>query len=92
MSEVTTHLVQDRSERVLTVLRVQDCEPIIENNKRLANEPQKSESFRHVASIPNVIIEQWLIETGLPHANAEFWEFATRRIMTDPDWKWLRTA
>jgi hypothetical protein len=92
MSEVSTLLVQDRSERVLTVLRVQDCEPIVENNKRLQNEPQKSETFRQVASIPNVIIEQWLIETGLERAGPEFWEFATRRIMTDPDWKWLRTT
>ena len=64
MSDVTTHLFPDASERKITVLRVQDCEPIVENNKRLQNEPQKSETFRHVASIPNVIIEQWLIRDG----------------------------
>ena len=91
MSDVTTHLIPDASERKITVLRVQDCEPIVENNKRLQNEPQKSETFRQIASIPNVIIEQWLIETGMSRAGSEFWEFATRRIMTDPDWKWLRT-
>jgi hypothetical protein len=96
MSDVTTHLIQDASERKLTVLRVQDCEPIIENNKRLQNEPQASETWRHVASIPNVVLEQWLIEehnrgnTELTLASEEFTKLIERKLR-DRDWLWLRT-
>ena len=40
----------------------QDVEAIIENNKRLQSIPQKSDWGRHVATIPNVFLTQWLNE------------------------------
>jgi hypothetical protein len=44
-----------------------DVSPTIEWNKKLQNEPQKSESFHHIASIPAIVIEQWLVESGLSY-------------------------
>ena len=46
----------------LTSERWQDCEDIIERNKRLKNIPQKSDWGRHTATIPCVILEKWLNE------------------------------
>ena len=46
----------DRSEKLLVVEKVQDVEPIVENNKRLQSIEQKSDWGRHVASVPDVMI------------------------------------
>jgi hypothetical protein len=92
---VTTKLKIDNGD--LIVQRTQDCEPIIEHNKVLQGIPQASTGTetwgRHVASIPNVIIEQWCVESGvnlfaLPQH--EFARFIKAKI-NDPDWRWLRT-
>ena len=50
------------------VQRVQDVEPIIENNKRLRAEDKgysSSRELRRVASIPLVVIERWMQEDGV---------------------------
>lgn len=77
--------------------RRQDVEAIIENNKRLQNESQdRKQPWRHVASIPNIFIEQWLREEwergnhGLKWSSPEF-DALVERKLKDPDWKWLRT-
>ena len=75
----------------------QDVEPILEHNKRLRAEPQRSDWGRHVASIPNVILVQWLNEeqargnTGLRMFPHEFDALVARKL-ADPDWAYLRTA
>jgi hypothetical protein len=75
----------------------QDVEPILEHNKRLRGEPQRSGWGRHVASIPNVILVQWLNEehargnTALRLFTREFDELVARKL-ADPDWAYLRTA
>jgi hypothetical protein len=92
-----TNLHLDRTEHSITVERVQDVEDIIENNKRLQNEPQsRKSSFRHIASIPNIFLERWLNEE-LARGNTTIRIFGPEmdalvaRKLKDPDWKWLRT-
>jgi hypothetical protein len=83
------------SDGSLTVRRVQDVEPIIENNKALQNEPQnKSEVFRRVGSIPCVIIEKWMNEDGVPFFQLPAYELGRyiSRKLRDPDYRWLRTV
>lgn len=78
-----------------TISRTQDVEPILDNNKALQNIPQdKKSDFRHVASIPLVIIEKWISEEGRPVYSMDGPEFARmiRRKLADPDYKWLRTG
>jgi hypothetical protein len=91
---VVTRFVRNVDD-VLAV-RVQDCEPIIDRNKRLQNEPQDKKSiWRHVASIPNVILESWLAEewrrgnVNLKLFSAEFDRIIERKLR-DSDWRWLR--
>lgn len=96
MSVITVpHL--DQSEKKIHFARWQDVEDIIENNKRLQNTPQKSDWGRHVASIPNVILEQWLNEAHR-HGNISLrpytkeFDVLIEKKLKDPDWRWLKTA
>lgn len=84
----------DASERTITFRRLQDVEPIIENNKELQKLPQKSDWGRHIASIPNVILERWIKEDGVNYLALPGREFAKliRRKLRDPDYAWLRTG
>ena len=73
----------------------QDCEDIIENNKKLQGEQQRSEWGRHTASIPCVIINKWLQEewdrgnVSIAWGSPEFDAIIQKKI-NDPDWRWLR--
>lgn len=86
----------DNAERKLVLERVQDIEDIIENNKKLRTEDQDSDWGRHVASIPNIIMERWLNEAyasgnvGLRMFTKEFDELVALKLK-DPDWSFLRT-
>ncbi len=84
----------------VTIQRTQDCEPIIEHNKRLQTMNDgysPSREFKRVASIPFVIFEQWLAEDGLDWRR--YWSmgrkeqaaYRARRLMSS-DWRHLKTA
>lgn len=81
---------------LIHVHSMQDVEPILERNAMLRSLPQKSDWGRHVASIPNVILVQWLNEewargnVALRPFTREFDELVKRKL-ADPDWKYLRT-
>lgn len=68
MNDVKTITHYDEASDRLTIERVQDVEPYLEQNKREYNAvPQKQQhkykgEFVKVASIPNVVIEQWMKE------------------------------
>ena len=80
-----------------TVRTVQDVEPILENNKRLQtlNDGYTADrSLRRVASIPLVVVQQWMKEDGvnwlaLPKEEQTVY---LRRKLNDPQWRYLRTS
>ena len=80
----------------LSVENWQDCEDIIERNKRLQTDPQQSDWGRHVATIPMVFIDKWLHEewergnVELTMGSKEF-DAVIERKLQDPDYKWLRS-
>lgn len=96
MSDVQLRVHQDWSERATTFEVVQDVEPYLEHNKELRSQPQKSDWGRHVASVPNVIINRWLQEewdrgnTSLTFGSPE-WRALVWKKLQDPDWAYLRT-
>jgi hypothetical protein len=72
---------------------IQDVEPILERNKALRGEAQKSDWGRHIGTIPNVLIVKWMNEEGadvLRMGSEEFGAFIKRKL-DDPDWRHLRT-
>lgn len=77
------------------VKSVEDVEPILEHNKLLRTQEQKSDWGRHVASVPNVILTQWLNEEldrghEVRPFSPEFYEMVAKKL-EDPDWAYLRT-
>ena len=72
---------------------IQDVTPILDRNKALRAEAQRSDWGRHVASIPNVLIVKWLNEDGADVLRMGAQEFGAfiRRKLGDPDWRHLRT-
>jgi hypothetical protein len=97
VSEVVTRPHYDAGERKFIFQRVQDVEPIIENNKRLQSMGQSRKSdFRHIASIPNIFLERWLNEeyargnTSIRLFSEDMDKLVARKLR-DPEWKFLRT-
>lgn len=75
---------------------VQDVQPYLERNKRLANDADYrangiKESWWHAASIPNAIITKWLREFGVDVYNRDHWP-RVKRLLNDPDYRYLRTG
>lgn len=91
---VDTRLIVENGN--LTVHTYQDVEDIIERNKRLQTVEQRSDWGRHIAEIPNNILNQWLNEewakgnTSIKLFDDEFNKLVQRKL-NDPDWRWLRT-
>lgn len=96
MSEIVNKAFYDAGERKFTFLRVQDVEPIIDDNKRLQAQSQRSDWGRHIATIPNIFLEKWLHEeldrgnVGLRLGSKEF-DALIKRKLEDPDYRYLRT-
>lgn len=90
--DIVTRVHRDRADKRIIFERVQDVEPILDANKALQGERQRGD-FRHIASIPNVIIEKWMNESGAPILSMGSEEFARfiRRKLADPDNAFLRT-
>ena len=86
----------DSDGKTLTIEHVQDVEDIIERNKALQNEAQRSDWGRHIASIPNVILVRWMNEEWergnrvMPFTK-QFDEEVIARKLKDPEWAYLRT-
>ncbi len=91
--DIVTKVHRDKTERKLVFERLQDCEPIIESNKAVAADPVKRDWGRHIATIPNVILEKWIVEDGVNYLALPKDEFdrLIRRKLRDPDWAHLRT-
>ena len=98
--DTTTVFHFDEMTDKATIQRTQNCEPIIENNKRLQTMNDgysPSREFKRVASIPFVVFEQWLTEDGLDWRR--YWAmerkeqaaYRARRLLSS-DWGHLKTA
>lgn len=75
------------------ITRVQDVEPILEENKRLMSLNDgysPTRELRRVASIPFIVVEQWRAE-GIDIFDKNCRE-AVRRKLNDPENLFLRTA
>lgn len=92
MMSVAARIHLDTDGDHFTLEHAQDVEPILERNKALRRDPQRSDWGRHIASIPNVIIVKWMVEEGadvLRMSGEEFGAFI-RKKLDDPDWRHLR--
>jgi hypothetical protein len=79
----------------LLVMGQQDCTPILEHNKRLANNGEDgyspSRELRRVASIPNILVEKWLKEEGINVFDRNDWPRVAAKLDSS-EFAFLRTA
>jgi hypothetical protein len=89
-SPVLTRAHYEEDGDKLIVERVQDVEPILNDNKRALNNASSSwkGEFHHVASIPLVIIEKYKNEKGIDLLKDKA---ALKKFLNDPDNKFFRT-
>lgn len=90
---VSTLFHYDEMEDRTFIETVQDVESILDHNKALQNWDDgysPTRELRRVASIPVVVIEQWLRE-GIDVFNPDHRE-AVRRKLNSNEWRHLRTA
>jgi hypothetical protein len=93
---VTVQTLYHADGRQITIERVQDVEPILEDNKLLQTIEQRSDWGRHVARVPNVVLEKWLNEEwergniSMQFGSDEFYEMV-RRKLRDPEYRAFRT-
>lgn len=75
------------------VQRIQDVSPFLERNKYLRDHANQwrgeDNDFWHVASVPNIVIEQWL-QRGINLYRDEDWPKV--QALLNGDYKWLKTA
>ena len=95
-TRITLNRASKARDSTITVYQEDDVEPIIEQNKRLQNDPQKSDLGRHIGTIPNVILMQWLNaewargNTSMKFMDEEFNKMVAKKLH-DPEWAYLRT-
>ena len=81
----------------MTVIkRMQDVGPILELNKKKANDTELTkrgfkESWWKYADIPNIIIEKWLNEDGINVYNKDH-NKAVFKKLNDPEYRYLKTT
>lgn len=82
----------------ITVEAVQDLEPLIERNKRAANDRGKkitSDVVNPIATIPPIFQLKFLKEEGWWIGDVDKCDWAEKKLkqkLNDPDWRFLRTS
>jgi len=84
----------DEDTDTTTIRTVGDCEPYLEQNKRLANDTELTkrgikDEFWLFASIPPAIQVKWLVEEGLDVYNRHHAERVFKKL-ADPDYRYLK--
>lgn len=73
----------------------QDCEPIIEENKRKQSAGReyyaRDPDMWRVASIPVGIQLKWMVEHGVDVLQPDHWP-KVKKLLNDPEWRYLKTA
>ena len=88
-----THEWIDNHDGTFTVASHQNVAPFLDRNKAMANENDgynQSRDMRRLASIPNIVLMQWLNEAGSMEILRDP-KFLGKKL-NDPDYLYLRTA
>lgn len=90
---VVEHLVFDDADRKIHLQRTSDVTANIEQNKREFNDASRGRDGLgdKVASIPMGVALTWLERYGVDVFNRNHWP-AVKRLLNDPEWRYLRTA
>lgn len=97
-SEVTSsgiHRMFYNDNNTIIEKAVCDVTPVLTVNKEMQNTAgygtTKDKSMRHVASIPLIVLEQWIREYGVNPLDPQH-DKLLKRLLNDPDNLFLRTT
>jgi hypothetical protein len=94
MSELKNVVYHDELEDKITVAHYQDVTDIVDQNKKAANEKDKHakwNDWERVASIPSVVVMEWLREGINVMAPTEDDKRKIRMKLNSPEYAYLRT-
>ena len=77
---ITEYFKHDSETGKNIIMSVQDCDPILEMNKRASEKLNKKGNFWYVGTIPNVILMRWAKECGHRMWSNEFNEYAKKQM------------
>lgn len=93
---ITEHFVDHATPGEFSLVRVQDCDKIIEGVKDasdLAVRRANTQSFqRYLGSVPCIIALEWSNEWGVRLYSKEWTQKARHRLLHDPNWRLLRAS
>lgn len=89
-----TEIVKLSEKRTIAVCSTDDVEPYLERNKYWrATEQTNTDGLRHKASIPNIVMVQWLNEAWQRGQNVRYlsseWNEIVAQKLKDPEWAYL---
>jgi hypothetical protein len=88
------HIYDSLPDRTI-IETVQDVAPILERNRALQNADDRgwtpSRDLRRAATIPDIVVLKWRKDYGIDVFNRDHWP-AVKRLLNDPEWRYLRTA
>lgn len=82
----TRHEWHDTEPGKAVVNSIQDVEPYIEHNKRLAGKLNKKETWWYIGTIPNVLLVRWARESGLKMYTKEWQKYVIKQL-NKPEYK-----
>ena len=86
--------IDDFSEGVTHLIKTQDVEPIIKSIHAIPDMARRKAntqvSSRLLGTIPTVIALNWAKESGTTIYSREFFSYARKKLLTDPDFKAFR--
>lgn len=91
---ITERLHIDEATQTAAIEMVADIEPIIERNKALYHDTDgysPSREWKHVASIPLVVVEIWRKRYGVDVLAKEHAPLL-KKLLNDPEWRAFRTS
>ena len=96
---VQTWFSRDPMTGEITIENVQDATPVVEANKHSQNHGEARHPFlgQRLATVPVVVLQQWLDADGLTQRDFDRWPREARlsymkRRLNDRDWLFLRAT
>jgi len=96
MTGVWTYHDYNHETKETTIETVQDVQPYLERNKKLAADPDYKKNgikkeWLHAACIPIGVQAKWLSEKGVNLWDKNHWP-EIKKLLNDPEWSYLRTS
>jgi hypothetical protein len=88
LTGIETYFEHDNKTGVNTVETIQNIEPILDRNKRIAENLNKKEDWWHIGTIPDMLVLEWAKESGhKPYSKP--WHVYAMKQMNKPEYSKL---